>query len=429
MSMMLRALEERAAAGRPIRVGLVGAGYAGRGFAARVLRRTRGVDIVAISNRTPEAAERAYRMGGVDDPRRAGSAREVDAAIAARRPVVTDDPTAITDAEGVDVVVEATGTVEFGAHVATRAIDAGKHLVLINAELDSCLGPILKARADRADVVMTDMSGDQPAVLVGLLAEARMLGFRPLLAGNIKGLLDHKRTPATQRAFAEAHGQRPQMVTSFADGTKLAAEMGVVANATGFGVAVRGMIGPERERVEEAPGAFDTEALLKRPVVDYLLGAEPGAGVFVLVHDDDPVARPYLSLYKLGDGPVYILYRPFHLGPLETVQSVARAALFHDAAAAPLGGPVTEVIAVAKRPLAPGDVLDGIGGTATYGLLENVATARRELLLPMGLADDAEVLRPVAEDAPITFDDVRLAPNRLAERLWREQADHFPLTG
>ena len=179
--------------------------------------------------------------------------------------------------------IEATGTVEFGAHIATRAIDAGKHLVLINAELDSCLGPILKARAERAGVVMTDMAGDQPAVLVDLLAEARLLGFRPLLAGNIKGLLDHKRTPATQRAFAEAHGQRPQMVASFADGTKLAAEMGVVANATGFGVAVRGMIGPERERVEEAPGAFDVEALLKRPVVDYLLGAEPGAGVFVLV--------------------------------------------------------------------------------------------------------------------------------------------------
>ena len=384
---------------------------------------------MAISNRTLEAAERAYRMGGVDDPRRASSAREVDAAIAARRPVVTDDPTAITDADGVDVVVEATGTVEFGAHIATRAIDAGKHLVLINAELDSCLGPILKARAERAGVVMTDMAGDQPAVLVDLLAEARLLGFRPLLAGNIKGLLDHKRTPATQRAFAEAHGQRPQMVASFADGTKLAAEMGVVANATGFGVAVRGMIGPERERVEEAPGAFDVEALLKRPVVDYLLGAEPGAGVFVLVHDDDPVARPYLSLYKLGDGPVYTLYRPFHLGPIETVQSVARAALFHDAAAAPLGSPVTEVIAVAKRPLAPGDMLDGIGGTAAYGLLENVATARREQLLPMGLADDAEVLRSVAEDVPITFDDVRLAPNRLAERLWREQADRFPLIG
>ncbi len=141
----------------------------------------------------------------------------------------------------------------------------GKHIVLINAELDSCLGPILKTRADAAGVVLTDMAGDQPAVIMDLMDEVRLLGFRPILAGNIKSLLDHKRTPETQKAFAEAHGQRPKMITSFADGTKIAAEMGVVANATGFGVASRGMLGPRAERVEQAPERFDLEALLERP--------------------------------------------------------------------------------------------------------------------------------------------------------------------
>lgn len=426
MSTLLRALEARAAAGNPIRVGLVGAGYAGRGFAARIIRRTPGIEIVAIANRTVSGAERAYRDAGIDAVDHAGSAADIDAAIRRRRPVVTDDPTLLTGAESIEAIVEATGEVEFGAGVAVRAIDAGKHLVLINAELDSCLGPILKTRADAAGVVLTDMAGDQPAVIMDLVDEVRLLGFRPILAGNIKSLLDHKRTPETQKGFAEAHGQRPKMITSFADGTKIAAEMGVVANATGFGVAERGMRGPRAERVEQAPERFDVEALLERPIVDYLLGAEPSFGVFVLGHEEDPLSRAYMKFYKMGDGPVYTFYRPLHLGPLETVQSVARAVLLHDAAATPLGAPVTEVIAQAKRDLRVGEMLDGIGGFTVYGMLENVGTARRENLLPMGLTDGAVVVRAVAEDVALTFEDVQLPDDRLATRLWQEQAALFP---
>jgi predicted homoserine dehydrogenase-like protein len=427
MTAVLRALEERAAAGDPIRVGLIGAGYAGRGFAARVIRRSPGMKIVAVANRTIAEAERAYRDAGVDDLEHVGSAAELDRAIQGGRPAVTDDPTVLTDTEAIEVIVEATGEVEFGAHVAVRAIDAGKHLVLINAELDSTLGPLLKARADAAGVILTDMAGDQPAVIMDLIDEVRLLGFRPLLAGNIKSLLDHRRTPETQKAFADAHGQRPKMITSFADGTKIAAEMGVVANATGFGVAARGMLGPRAERVEQAPERFDIEELLERPIVDYLIGAEPSFGVFVLGYDDDALTRGYMKFYKMGDGPVYTFYRPFHLGPLETVQSVARAVLLHDAAVAPKGGPVTEVIAQAKRPLAAGEMLDGIGGFTVYGMLENADTARAERLLPMGLTDGATLIRPVDVDVALTFDDVLLPPGGLAARLWEEQRDYFAI--
>ena len=338
MSAVLRALEERAATGNPIRVGVVGAGFAGRGFVARVLRRTSGMRVVAVANRTVSEAERAYRDGGVDDLVRVDGAAALGAAIAAGRPAVTDDPTLLTDADEIDVIVEATGEVEFGAGVAIKTIDAGKDLVLINAELDSTLGPLLKTRADAAGVILTDMAGDQPAVIMDLIDEVTLLGFRPILAGNIKSLLDHRRTPETQRAFAEAVGQRPKMITSFADGTKIAAEMGVVANATGFGVAVRGMAGPRAERVEQAPEMFDLEALLERPVVDYLIGAEPSFGIFVLGYEEDPLTRHYMKFYKMGDGPVYTFYRPFHLGPLETVQSVARAVLLRDPAITPLAG-------------------------------------------------------------------------------------------
>jgi predicted homoserine dehydrogenase-like protein len=430
MTAVLRALEARAAAGDPIRVALVGAGYAGRGFAARIIRRTPGIELVAIANRTVAEAERAYREAGVDAPGHVSSAADLDVAIRNHRPVVTDDPTVLTGASGVEAIVEATGEVEFGAGVAVRAIDGGKHLILINAELDSCLGPLLKVRADAAGVVLTDMAGDQPAVIMDLIDEVRLLGFRPILAGNIKSLLDHKRTPATQKAFADAHGQRPKMITSFADGTKIAAEMGVVANATGFGVAERGMLGPRAERVEQAPERFDVEALLERPIVDYILGAEPSFGVFVLGYEDDPLARAYMKFYKMGEGPVYTFYRPFHLGPLETVQAVARAVLLHDAAAAPIGGPVTEVVALAKRDLKTGETLDGIGGFTAYGMLENIDIARQERLLPMGLTDGAVLVRDVAEDVPLTFNDVDVPADRLATRLWHEQAAHFgPATG
>jgi predicted homoserine dehydrogenase-like protein len=425
MSAILRGLEERAAAGRPIRIGLIGAGFAGRGFAARVLRRTPGIELVAIANRTIGEAERGYRDAGVEDVVRVDSARALEEAMAAGRPAVTDDPTVLTSADGIEAIVEATGEVEFGAANAVAAIDAGKHLVLINAELDSTLGPLLKHRSDAAGVVLTDMAGDQPAVIMDLVDEARLLGFRPILAGNIKSLLDHRRTPETQRAFAEAHGQRPKMITSFADGTKIAAEMAVVSNATGFGVAQRGMIGPRAERVEEAPDKFDIDALLERPIVDYILGAEPSFGVFVLAYEDDPMTRRYLEFYKMGPGPVYTLYRPFHLGPLETVQTVARAVLLRDPAATPLGAPVTEVVALAKCALQAGETLDGIGGFTVYGMLENSDVARAEGLLPMGLTDGAVLRRDVEIDAALTFDDVSLPPDRLAARLWREQASLF----
>lgn len=425
MSVLLRAMEERAAAGHPVRVGIVGAGYAGRGLAARIIGRTRGMEVVAVSNRTIQAAERAYVDAGVEHVVRATSVAALDQAIAGHRPVITDDAQLLTASAHIDVIVEATGEVEFGASVALAAIAAGKHLILVNAELDSTLGPLLKVRADGAGVVISDMAGDQPAVILDLIDEVRLLGFRPILGGNVKSLLDHRRTPETQRAFAEAHGQRPKMITSFADGTKIAAEMVVVGNATGFGVAARGMLGPRVARIEDAPQVFDIDALVRRPIVDYILGAEPSFGVFVLAYEDDATARAYMRVYKMGDGPVYTFYRPFHLGPLETIQTIARAALFDDAAAAPIGGPVTEVIAQAKRPLRAGEVLDGIGGFTVYGMIENAPVARSERLLPMGLTDGATLRRDVAIDQALTLDDVALAESSQAASLWFEQAAHF----
>jgi predicted homoserine dehydrogenase-like protein len=333
------ALERREAAGDPVRVALVGAGYMGRGAALQILTGVPGMRLVAVSNRTLSEAERAYTDAGAPPPRRVATAAALEEAIARGRHAVTDDAMLLCEAEGIDVVIEATGDVELGARVAMRAIEHGRHVVLMNAEVDATVGPILKVYADRAGVVITNADGDQPGVLMNLLRWVRSIGCRPVLAGNVKGLQDPYRTPETQARFAAENGQKPRMVTSFADGTKIGMEMAVVANATGFRVATRGMRGPRCAHVNEAPGLFPLDELLERGQVDYVLGAEPGPGVFVLGHDDHPARRPYMRYFKMGEGPLYVFYVPYHLPHLEVPLTAARAALFQDAAIAPAGRP------------------------------------------------------------------------------------------
>lgn len=427
MILIDRALEERANANEPIRVGVVGAGFAARGVVLQLLTAARGIEVAVVCNRTVAHAEQAYRDAGAEEFVRIESAGQLDRAVASRRRAVTDDPAAVCEAGSIDVIVEATGEIDFGSTVAMRALENGKHLVLVNAELDATLGPILKTHADRAGVVFTDTDGDQPGVLMNLVREAQLLGFRPLLAGNIKSLLDHYRTPETQRAYAEAVFQRPKMITSFADGTKIAAEMATLGNGLGFGVSVRGMAGPSCSRVEDAAALFDLDELCERPIVDYVLGAEPSFGVFVLGYSEHPLTQRYMSVYKMGNGPLYTFYRPFHLGPLETPLTIARAALFGDAALTPAGGPTCDVVALAKRDLRAGESLDGVGGFTCFGVIENTAVARRDDLLPMGLTDACVLRRDVTKDEALTFADVTLPPDRLCDRLWREQVERFPV--
>jgi predicted homoserine dehydrogenase-like protein len=421
------ALARRAAEGNPVKVGVVGAGFAGRGLVLQALNATPGMDVVAVCNRTIENAERAYRDAGSDDLVRVSSAAELERAIAAGRHAVTDDPAVVCEAGQVEVVVEATGEIEFAAGVSLQAIANGKHLVLVNAELGCTLGPVLKTYADRAGVVFTDTDGDQQGVLMNLVREAKMLGFRTILAGNIKSLLDPYRTPETQQAFADSVFQRPKFITSFADGTKIAQEMATLGNALGFGVSERGMAGPRCDRVDDAPGVFDIEALLERPAVDYILGAEPSFGVFVLGHSEEPLLRRYMKIYKMGDGPVYTFYRHFHLSSLETPRTIARAALFGDPALTPSGAPTCDVITLAKRDLRAGETLDGVGAFTCYGLIENTPVVRRDDLLPIGLADGCVLRRDLPKDAEIRFSDVDLPPGRVSDRLWREQLERFPV--
>ncbi len=425
MQLVDTALAKRDAEGKPVRVALCGAGYMGRGIALQILTGVRGMTVSAIANRTLSEAVRAYREAGVTDVVTARSAREVEEAVRRGKPCVTDDASHLCDAEGIEAFVECTGEIEFGGSMILRAIDRGKHVVLMNAELDATAGPILKTYADRAGIVYTSTDGDEPGVAMNLVRFAETIGYRPVAAGNIKGMLDPYRTPETQREFAEKSGQKPRMITSFADGTKLGMELTVLANATGFRVGRRGAHGPKCKDVSEVVGLFPPDQMLNGGLVDYVLGAAPGTGAWVIGHSDHPAKQQYMKYFKMGNGPFYCFYTPYHLPHIQISTTIARAVLFRDATVAPKAGPRCEVVAVAKRDLKAGETLDGIGGFTCYGVIDNAGPGVSDRVLTMGQAEGCRLRRALAKDAPIALDDVDLPTGRLCDRLRSEQNERF----
>ncbi len=420
-----RELQKREQSGAPIRVGVVGAGYMGRGIVTQLLRPPVGMRLAAISNRTVEKVERILLNAGIGRFLRAGSSAQVEHAVARREYAVTDNPALLCDAGNIDVIVDATSDIEFGAQVAMRAIKHGKHIVL-NAILDATVGPLLKTYADRYGVVLTYTDGDEPGVAANLVRFVKSIGYEPVAAGNLKGLLDPHRTPETQKAFAQRVNQSAEMITSFADGTKLAIECAILANATGFKTGKRGMYGPRCAHIRDAAALFPKEQLLNGGLVDFVLGAEPGTGAWVIGYNEVPVNREYMQYFKMGEGPFYVFHTPFHLPHLQVLNTIARAALFHDATVAPLDQPVCDVLTVAKRDLKSGEILGPVGGFDYYGVLDSANTVQQERLLPVGLAEGHRLSRDVRKDQPITYMDVS-APrrDRLCDVLRAEQDARF----
>jgi predicted homoserine dehydrogenase-like protein len=418
------ALAERARTGNPIRVAIIGAGFMGSRIARQIGERVAGMEVVAVASRDSDDAVAALAGAGYDDIALVDSADDVARALAGGRVVATSSPLHVATAPGIDVIVEATGDVECGAAVSIAAIRAGHHVVLVNADADATIGPILKVYADRAGVVITGTDGDEPAVAMNLIRHVRSIGYAPVLAGNMKGFYDPHRNPDTRRAFAESVGQRPRMITSFADGTKLSIESTLLANASGLRVRRRGMEGHKIGHVRELLDVLDPASFAECGFVDFTLGAEPGTGAFVVAVGDGREDST-MQYFKMGDGPLYLFYQPYHLPHLEAPITVARAALFGDAAVTPQGAPVCEVVTLAKRDLPAGTVLDGIGGFDCYGTIDNANAAHRADLLPVGLAAGCRLLREVQADSPIARTDVEPPGGRLVDRLYGEQLSHF----
>lgn len=395
--------------GRPIRVGLVGAGQMGLGFIAQV-GRIAGMQVAAVADVLPGRAEGALC--------KAGASPEPGADIATLSRIVDGGGSVAVEDAGVltalplDILVDASGVPEVGAQVAFSGLLAGKDVALLNVECDVTVGYVLATIAKQAGRVYTVCRGDEPAEAKRLVDFARDLAFEVVCAGKGKNNpLNAHATPGELAEEAASKHMNPKMLTSFVDGSKAMIEMASLANTTGLEVSTRGMYGPP-STVEKLSTTFRPRAeggvLDRVGVVDYCTGPV-APGVFAIVKTDDPIVAEEMTYLKMGDGPYFTLYRPYHLASIEAPLTIAEAILDRVPSLAPTHWNA-EVVAGAKRRLKAGETIDGIGGNTVYGVIESAAATREHGLVPLGLLEGARLVHDVSTGAVITAADVELRP-------------------
>jgi len=430
---LMEELEER---GKPISVAVVGVGAMGAG-AMHKMAGMAGIRCCVAADLDVERAVAAYEMNGIsaDQILVSDSVLECREALAAGKPVVTDNALIVPELN-VDAVLEATGSTSFGARIAYESILAGKHVSMLTVETDVVVGPILARIADSAGVVYTLASGDQPGAILEMYHWARTLGFEVVASGRgeIRYPEDRYQGPHEEKRGRPWVSTSPKMENSFRDGTKAQIEMAAVSNATGLLPDVRGMHAPQ-VAVAELPRVFRLEeqgGVLKRKGVietanavnqegSFIEEGQVGNGVFVVIDSSHPGDRQLIRhFFGHQGGTGGALYRPYHLTCLEAPISIARAALFHVETAKPQRLH-SEVLALAKRDLAPGDILDGGGGATVYAQVEEAEIAKKENCLPFGFAENVEVLRPVKKGQVLTYQDVKMNNDGFLQTLRRLQ--------
>jgi predicted homoserine dehydrogenase-like protein len=406
MDRLARLRRRRDELGRPVRVAVIGAGQMGRGLAAQ-LGRIDGLELAVAVDRNRDRAVEALRLAGRGAPASGDPARAVADGAAA----ISDDPLAVAEL-AVDVVVEATGVPVVGAEVAERCLRAGIHTVMLNVETDATIGLALADIARASGVVYTVADGDEPVCAKELVDLAHELALEVVCAGKGKNNpFIPTATPETCADEAASKRMNPKMLASFQDGSKTMIEMAALANATGLPPDVIGMHGVTAQVDQLASSLIprrDGGVLSEAGRVDYAYG--PAPGVFVVVTTDDPTVAEEMTYLKMGPGPYFTLARPFHLASIEAPRAVITAVLDGRAALQPSVW-VAEVVAVAKRDLAPGDVIDGIGGRHVRGVVYPAPAAAGLLLL--GLAEGATLTRSVRAGDPVPADAVEVMPSAL----------------
>jgi len=410
---MNRKLAQLEKEGGMIRVGLIGAGQMGRGMISQI-ESMRGMRVVATADLLVDNAVKAYTLAGVPESNivRTDDRDLADKKIAGGFVVVTRDADMIAHLDGVDVIVDATGIPNVGAQVAWNAIMNKKHIVMLNVETDVTVGPLLKRLADAAGVVYTGAAGDEPGAIMELYDFAEAIGFDIIAVGKGKNnQLNVLSNPDVTAELARKIGASPKMLASFQDGTKTMVEMTAVANATGFVPDVPGMHGV-KAKVENLPDLFQLREkggiLHRTRVVDYVDGVAPG--VFAVITSDKLEVHHEMKYLKMGNGPHYVLFRPYHLTSLETPLSIARAYFYREPTIAPYFGTVAETVTVAKKTLQPGEALDGIGGFTVYGKIMTAKDQKEHNALPIGLVGpNVRMRRTVEQGQLVTYDDVEFA--------------------
>lgn len=430
-------LAARAEAGNPLRVGLIGAGKFGTMFLAQA-RRVPGLHLLGVADLAPERARAALLRAGW--PSEQFAAPSLAEALASGRTYVGDDGSALIAANGLELIIEATGVPAAGIAHALLAIDFGKHIVMVNVEADALAGPILAQRARAAGVVYSLAYGDQPALIAELVEWARASGLEVICAGKGTKYLPiyHQSTPATvwdHYGFTpqqlDQGGFNPQMFNSFIDGTKSAIEMAAVANACGLTPQPGGLRFPPCG-VDDLPHILRPKAdgglLEQRGTVEVVSSLERDGrpvyrdlrwGVYVTFAAPDDYVKQCFTEYGLqtdASGRYSALYRPYHLIGLELTVSVLRVGLRGEPTGSPSGFR-GDVVAVAKRDLAEGEQLDGEGGYCVYGQLLPAKESLAGELLPIGLAHNLRLGRPIAAGTALRWADVFYEPTNPTVRM------------
>jgi predicted homoserine dehydrogenase-like protein len=414
----------------PVTIGLAGAGQMGTDIIVQVSLMP-GLRIGAIAEVRAETAIDGVLLSGRDrsDIVIASNANAIDAAIESGKVAVTDNLNALAQAGRIEVIIDATGNPNIGTLFALEVMKNGKHIVMLNVEADITIGRFLKEEARRAGVIYTGAAGDEPACTLEIIGFARSLGMKIIAAGKGKNNpLKIDAMPAEYEKEARERNMNARMLVEFVDGSKTAIEMVAIANATGLVPDVPGMHGPKATLDDLASVLCPREdggILNKKGVVDYSIGKGVAPGVFCIVETQHPRVLERMIDLKVGKGPYFTIYRPYHLTSLEVPLSAARAVLHKTADMVPLDHPVAEAVAVAKRDLKPGDTLGMIGESDYRGHAVTWQDARAKGMIPIGIAEKAKVMKLVKAGELLTYEncvpDDSLVVTQIRRRL--DQAD------
>lgn len=406
-------LARRAEAGRPIRIGLIGAGEMGTDIVTQVSL-MQGIEVAVLVTSRIEKAGEAFSVAGLEPDAFAlcETSLAAERAIGQGRTAVCPAIELACGCDLVDVIIDATGRPNAGAQVAMQAIRHGKHIVMMNVEADVSIGPLLKHEAGKAGVVYTIGAGDEPSSTMELINFIRSLGYPIVAAGKGKNnAFNLHATPDSYREEAERRNMNPRMLVEFVDGSKTMIEMTAIANATGLVPDKPGMHGPNAsldELHKVLCPVWDGGILSRAGVVDFTIAKDVAPGVFVIAEMSHPRLRERMNDLRLGEGPYYTFYRPYHLTSLEVPLSAAEAVLYGKSHMWPLDRPVAETAALAKRDLAPGTRLDAIGEYCYRGWAITREEARRLKAVPLGLAHGAVISASIGEGEYLTYDNCRL---------------------
>jgi predicted homoserine dehydrogenase-like protein len=416
LSERLRALDQ------DIRIGVVGIGSIGKGMALQP-QFTPGIECVAIADLSLDVATRWAKEIG-REYLVVSSSSEMHDAIRQGKLAVCEDGRLVAECELVDVFMEATSTVEEAARFLITAIQHEKHAVSMNYEADLMFGPYLMQLADEKGVVYSACDGDQPASTRHVIDELQFMGFQLVMAGNIKGYLDRYVDPTSIIPEADKRDLDYRMCSAYTDGSKLCVEQAVIANAYGLRTDVPGMHGPRMAHTDDVFDHFDFGSLWdgETGLVDYVLDAKPRGGVFAVGYTEHFHQMRTLEWYPtdIGPGPFYVFNRPYHLGHFESMATVARAALDGQSVLKPDFGMVTNVYSYAKKDLKAGDTLDGMGGYACYGLIENVNEDAEAPGIPICLAEAVTLKKDVPKDGRVLLEDVDYDPGAFGFDLYEK---------